>query len=351
MAQVLKIGNETMPLISESHGKPLTQTFLYPLRLEPIYQYRLWGGRRLADLLTAPLPPGPIGEAWILSDRTDHASQVADGPLKGWTIAQLMKQFPDQLLGKLAGRFQRFPLLLKFLDAREMLSVQVHPTVSNANLLPAGETAKTEAWVVLEAGQKSRIYAGLMPGTTAANLRQSLVSGTVANHLAYFAPKLGDAVFIQAGTVHSLGGDIVVFEIQQNSDVTFRLYDWNHVDAKTGQPRELQVEKAIACINFAQGEVGPSVPVLESTAPVERERLFDCEHFRLWRLRGKFPFVVGASDVVRVLVCIEGAGHIEHGCATYAVGKGDVFLLPAVIGACNFQPSNAVTLLEIALPE
>jgi mannose-6-phosphate isomerase len=232
-----------------------------------------------------------------------------------------------------------------------MLSVQVHPTVSNANLLPAGETAKTEAWVVLEAGQKSRIYAGLMPGTTAANLRQSLVSGTVANHLAYFAPKLGDAVFIQAGTVHSLGGDIVVFEIQQNSDVTFRLYDWNHVDAKTGQPRELQVEKAIACINFAQGEVGPSVPVLESTAPVERERLFDCEHFRLWRLRGKFPFVVGASDVVRVLVCIEGAGHIEHGCATYAVGKGDVFLLPAVIGACNFQPSNAVTLLEIALPE
>jgi mannose-6-phosphate isomerase len=351
MAQVLKIGNETMPLISESHGKPLTQTFLYPLRLEPIYQYRLWGGRRLADLLTAPLPPGPIGEAWILSDRTDHASQVADGPLKGWTIAQLMKQFPDQLLGKLAGRFQRFPLLLKFLDAREMLSVQVHPTVSNANLLPAGETAKTEAWVVLEAGQKSRIYAGLMPGTTAANLRQSLVSGTVANHLAYFAPKLGDAVFIQAGTVHSLGGDIVVFEIQQNSDVTFRLYDWNHVDAKTGQPRELQVEKAIACINFAQGEVGPSVPVLESTAPVERERLFDCEHFRLWRLRGKFPFVVGASDVVRVLVCIEGAGHIEHGCATYAVGKGDVFLLPSVIGACNFQPSNAVTLLEIALPE
>ena len=351
MAQVLKIGNETVPLMSESHGKSLTQTVLYPLRFEPIYQYRLWGGRRLADMLTAPLPTGPIGEAWILSDRKDHASQVADGPLKGQTIAQLMEQFPEQLLGKLAGRFQRFPLLLKFLDAREMLSVQVHPTVSNANLLPAGETAKTEAWVVLEAGQKSRIYAGLMPGTTAANLRQSLVSGTVPDHLAYFTPKPGDAVFVQAGTVHSLGGDIVVFEIQQNSDVTFRLYDWNHVDAKTGEPRELQVDKAIACINFAQGEVGPTVPVLESTTPVERERLFDCEHFRLWRLRGDFPFVVGASDVARVLVCIEGTGHIEHGGASYAVGKGDVFLLPAVIGACDFQPSNAVTLLEIALPD
>jgi mannose-6-phosphate isomerase len=227
----------------------------------------------------------------------------------------------------------------------------VHPTAANANLLPAGETAKTEAWVVLEAGQKSRIYAGLMPGTTAVNLRRSLVSGTVPDHLAYFAPKPGDAVFVQAGTVHSLGGGVVVFEIQQNSDVTFRLYDWNHVDAKTGAQRELQVDKAIACINFAQGEVGPAVPVLESTTPVQRERLFDCAHFRLWRLRGVSPFVVGASDVARVLVCIGGAGHIEHGGASYAVGKGDVFLLPAVTGACAFQPSGAVTLLEIALPD
>ena len=351
MAQVLKIGNETVPLMSESHGKSLPQTVLYPLRFEPIYQYRLWGGRRLADLLTAPLPSGPIGEAWILSDRTDHASLVADGPLKERTIAQLIEQFPEQLLGKLAGRFQRFPLLLKFLDAREMLSVQVHPTSANANLLPAGETAKTEAWVVLEAETKSRIYAGLMPGTTAANLRQSLVSGSVPDHLAYFTPKLGDAVFVQAGTVHSLGGDIVVFEVQQNSDVTFRLYDWNHVDAKTGEPRKLQVDKAIACIDFAQGEVGPVVPVLESTRPVERERLFDCEHFRLWRLRGELSFVVGASDAARVLVCIKGTGHIEHGGARYAVGKGDVFILPAVIGACAFQPSSAVTLLEIALPD
>jgi mannose-6-phosphate isomerase len=351
MAQALKIGKEIVPLMSESYGRPLTQTVLYPLHFEPIYQYRLWGGRRLADILTTPLPSGPIGEAWILSDRNDHASQVADGPLTGQTIAQLMEQFPEQLMGKLAGRFQRFPLLLKFLDAREMLSVQVHPTVSNADLLPEGETAKTEAWVVLEASQKSRIYAGLMPGTAADNLRRSLVNGTVPDHLAYFTPKPGDAVFVQAGTVHALGGGVVVFEIQQNSDVTFRLYDWNHVDAKTGEPRELQVDKAIACINFAQREVGPAVPVLESTTPVERERLFDCEHFRLWRLRGVSPFVVGASDAARVLVCIEGAGQIEHGGASYAVGQGDVFLLPAVIGACDFQPSRAVNLLEIALPD
>ena len=113
---------------------------LYPLRFEPIYQYRLWGGRRLADLLSAPLPgDGPIGEAWILSNRDDHPSLVAEGPLKGTTIAQLMKQSPEQMLGKLAGHFTRFPLLLKFLDVQKGISVQVHPSDAHAELIPAGD--------------------------------------------------------------------------------------------------------------------------------------------------------------------------------------------------------------------
>ncbi len=115
---------------------------LYPLRFEPIYQYRAWGGRRLADLLTAPLPNDePIGEAWILSDRDGHRSQVVNGTLKGWTISQLMEQSPEQLLGKLAQRFRRFPLLQKFLDAREMLSVQAHPADAHTDLLPPGGVA------------------------------------------------------------------------------------------------------------------------------------------------------------------------------------------------------------------
>ena len=324
---------------------------MYPLRFEPIYQYRLWGGRRLADLLTAPLPSGPVGEAWILSDRDDHASQVADGPLKGHTITQLLKQFPEQILGKLAHRFRRFPLLLKFLDVHEMLSVQVHPTKANKNLLPAGETAKTEAWVVLEAVPESRIYTGLKPGTTAVDLRRAIANGTVADHLACLTPKPGDAVFVPAGTVHSLGGDVVVFEIQQNSDVTFRLYDWGHVDAKTGQPRALQIDQAIACIDFAEGAVGRVSPVVEATTPVKSEQLFDCEHFRLCRIRGESPFPVGATGMARVLVCIEGAGQVEHKDATYALAKGDVFLLPAVIGACTLRPRSAVNLLEIAIPD
>jgi mannose-6-phosphate isomerase len=328
------------------------QARLYPMRFEPIYQYRLWGGRRLADLLAAPLPgDGPIGEAWVLSDRDDHASRVADGPLKGRTIGQLMEQSPEQLLGKLAGRFNRFPLLLKFLDVREMLSLQVHPADDRKDLLPAGETGKTEAWVVLEAGPKSRIYAGLKPGITAADLRRAVACGVVADNVASFIPKQGDSVFIPAGTVHSLGGDVVVFEIQENSDVTFRLDDWGHVDPKSGRPRALQVDQALSAIDVAQGAVAPVAPVVEETKPVERERLFDCDHFRLWRLRGQSPFAVGAAGAPRVLVCIEGTGRVEHGGETYAAAKGDVLLLPAAVGVCAFRPSGAVTLLEVALPE
>jgi mannose-6-phosphate isomerase len=322
----------------------MSQTLLYPLRFEPIYQYRIWGGRRLADLLSAPLPAdGPIGEAWVLSDRADHRSRVADGSLKGRSIAQLMEEFPEQVMGKLAGRFHRFPLLLKFLDAREMLSVQVHPADP--------KTGKTEAWVVLEAGPRSRIYAGLKQGATKDDLRRALTNGTVADHLACFNPKPGDAVFLPAGTVHSLGGGVVVFEVQQNSDVTFRLYDWNHVDPKTGQPRALQIDQALACIDFAKCAGGLVAPIVEASTPVSRERLFHCDHFWLSRVRGESSFTVGAAGVPRVLVCIDGAGRVEHDGATFEAAKGDAFLLPAVLGACTFQPRGPVNVLEIEMPE
>jgi mannose-6-phosphate isomerase len=329
----------------------MNQTPLYPLRFDPIYQYRLWGGRRLASLSSVPLPgDGPIGEAWLLSDRSDHQSLVANGPLKGQSIGQLMGQCREQLMGKLAPRFSRFPLLLKFLDAHEMLSVQVHPSDAHPELIPAGDTAKTEAWVVIEAGKGSHIYAGLRSGTTAGTLRKSLDDGTIEDDLVCIAPKPGDAVFIPAGTVHTLGEDVVVFEVQQDSDVTFRLYDWGHVDSKTKKPRPLQVDQAFACIEFGASGGGLVAARVETTKPVERERLFDCPAFLLWRLLGQEPFPVGATAEPRVLVCIEGSGQVTHEETPYAVGKGDVWLLPAEAGKCAFQPSGEVTLLEIAIP-
>ena len=327
-------------------------TSMYPLRFEPIYQYRLWGGRRLSGLLSAPLPgDGPVGEAWVLSDRNDHQSKVANGPLEGQTLGELMEQFREQLMGNLARRFPHFPLLLKFLDASEMLSVQVHPSDAHPELLPPGETGKTEAWVVIEAEKGSRIYAGLQPGTTAADLRHSLANGTIVDHLHGIVPRQGDAVYIPAGTVHTLGDGVVVFEVQQNSDVTFRLYDWGHVDMKTGQPRPLQVEQAFACIDFDGRPGGLVSPLVMTATPVERERLFDCEAFQLFRLIGQAPFTVGAAAEPRVLVCIDGSGQVEHAKIPYAVGKGDIWLLPAAAGVCGFRPNGEVTLLEIAIPE
>jgi mannose-6-phosphate isomerase len=324
---------------------------LYPLRFDPIFQYRLWGGRRLASLLSAPHPgDGPVGEAWVLSDRTDHQSLVANGPLKGQTLRQVMEQFREELMGEKFSRFRRFPLLLKYLDAHEMLSIQVHPSEAHPELISAGDTAKTEAWVVIEAEKGSHIYAGLRSGTSASNLRQSLYDGTIADDLVSIIPKPGDAVFIPAGTVHTLGNDVVVFEVQQNSDVTFRLYDWGHIDPKTRRPRPLQVDQALACIEFGARDSGLVAPRVETTTPVERERLFDCHAFLLWRLLGQDSFTVGAMAEPRVLIGIEGSGQIIHKGTPYAVGKGDVWLLPAEVGECAFEPSGEVTLLEIAIP-
>jgi mannose-6-phosphate isomerase len=326
-------------------------TALYPLQFEPIYQYRLWGGRRLGPLLCAPLPGDePIGEAWLLSDREDYASRVADGPLKGKTLGELALQAPDELLGEFSGCFKRFPLLLKLLDVKQRLSVQVHPSAANESLIPIGETGKTEAWVVLENGPGARIFAGLRAATSAVRMRQALAAGTVAEELAAFTPAPGDAVLIRAGTVHSLV-DVVVFEVQQNSDVTFRLYDWDHVDPRTLQRRALQVEQAMACVDFAQGAVTPLTPRVQETRPVIRERLIRCDQFAVTRISGRLPFIVGKADLPRVLVCLAGRVQLEYAGLSYAFGRGQVLLMPAVVGACSCRPQGAVSLLEISLPE
>lgn len=330
----------------------MNQIPLYPLRFEPIYQYRLWGGRHLTHWLSEPLPAGQlIGEAWLLSDRTDHQSLVADGPLKGVGIGELMKHSSDQLLGKLAGRFTHFPLLLKFLDVHEMLSVQVHPSDAHKELLPPGESGKTEGWVVLESSPQSRIYAGLKSGTTAENLKLALQEGKLEDYLEGFTPKPGDGVLITAGTVHALGGDVVVFEVQQNSDVTFRLYDWNHIDPKTGKLRDLQVDQALACIDFQKGAVKPVASLINDHTQVTRELAIQCEYFEVWRIQTTDPFKIGQPDMPHVVVCLEGKAQLEYIDFRSSIQKGDVILLPAIVGTCTCRPEGTFSLLEILIPE
>jgi mannose-6-phosphate isomerase len=324
---------------------------LYPLRFEAIYKNTMWGGRRLEELLGRPLPGSdPVGEAWILSDQGAHPSRVANGPLRGQTLRKLLEQLPERLLGSHAAAAHRFPLLLKFLDARDTLSVQVHPDDRHTHLLPAGQRGKTEAWVVLHADPESRIYAGLKPGLGPNDLRRALREQTLSNCLDSFIPQPGDCFFLPAGTVHALGGGVVLFEVQQNSDVTFRLYDWDRVDAKTGQPRQLHIEQALACTDFGSALNGPVKPVVEDTSPVLRERLVRCAHFLLWRVQGSQPFVSGAAASCRILIGVEGQAELEHRGETYPLKRGDVMLLPAEVGPCPCRPVGEVVLLEVAVP-
>ncbi|MDB5131811.1 MAG: yvyI [Mucilaginibacter sp.] len=304
----------------------------------------------MTNLLTKPLPPDDlIGEAWILSDRDDHPSKVTDGPLKGQTISQIFEHSPKALMGELAGRFKRFPLLLKFLDCQKVLSVQVHPADDKKIYIPAGESGKTEAWVVLQTGKQAVIYAGLKPGTTEEKLHDSLEKHKVAGDLARFKPEVGDCVLIKAGTVHTLG-DVVVFEVQENSDVTYRLYDWDRVDEKTGKPRDLQVEQALACIDFTKTEIQPEIPFIQIAERILCEKLIEDTHFTVWRYAAASSFMIGKKDTPRVLVCIEGTGDVEYNQGKYTLTKGDVMLLPAVVGACPLMPNGEIVLLEIALP-
>ncbi len=235
-----------------------------------------------------------------------------------------------------------------------MLSVQVHPSDDQTESLEADPIGfghgKTEAWVVLAAGEHSRIYAGLEPGAEPDDLR-ALSAATLPQHVASFTPKAGDAVFVPGGTVHSLGGDLVVFEVQQNSDVTFRLFDWERVDPATGKRRDLQVDEALACVDTSVGVVAAVVPVVESTEPVLRERLFCCAQFGVWRLSGRSPFPVGVVGEPRVLVSIDGDAEIDDDGDRYRLRRGEVLVVPAVVGVCVVRPIGDVTVLELSLPE
>jgi len=315
----------------------------YPLRFAPIYQYRLWGGRKLELLLTEKLPAGPVGEAWLLSDRDEHPSSVAEGPLKGKTLFQLLRQDEKGIMGKLSGRFDRFPLLLKFLDCNDVLSVQVHPSDEQKQYIPKGENGKTEGWVVLETQDDSLIYAGLTEGTTPQSLKESLDDHTLADHLHSFKPDKGDSVLIEAGTVHTLKG-VVVFEVQENSDITFRLSDWDRNDKKTGKPRPLQVEQALACLDYKQVNIGP-VKSTASQPPV----VLRSDYFTVWKHDEKKAFSVGRTNEPRVLVCVDGAGHIPAH-ENLLINKGNVFLLPSSLGECKVIPDGSIEILEVSIP-
>ncbi|MBN9118422.1 MAG: class I mannose-6-phosphate isomerase [Planctomycetes bacterium] len=325
---------------------------LYPLRFEPIFKTALWGGRRLPTYLNRPVEHNdPIGEAWILSDVDGSPSRVLDGPLAGLTLREVLAQDPERVVGAAKAPQGRFPLLLKFLDARQELSVQVHPNDTQAARLGPGKFGKTEAWVVLDADPAtSKLYAGFTEGVTANDFRAALAAKTTPKTLHSFAPRVGDCVFLEAGTVHAIGSNLLLFEVQQTSDITYRLYDWDRVDAKTKQPRPLHVDDGLACCDFRRGPCYPVGPAVAVSAGVRREGLIACPYFTLERLTARCPFRVGAANRCRAVVCVRGSGELESRGKRFAFGTGDVLLLPAEVGECIAVPAEEVTLLECGLP-
>ena len=232
---------------------------LYPLRFEPILRRLIWGGRRLGTVLHKPIGEGnDYAESWELSDYRDAVSVVNEGELSGTTLRDLVHHRGREVLGPgLSGRSQ-FPLLVKFIDAREVLSVQVHPDDEKGKRL-AGDNGKTETWVVVDAEPESLIYAGLRPGVTREQFQAAIEDGQVEPLLHRFPARPGDCIMIEAGTVHAIGAGVLLAEIQQMSDATFRVFDWGRVGAD-GRPRELHITEAMESTDFTRGPVNPLIP-------------------------------------------------------------------------------------------
>jgi mannose-6-phosphate isomerase len=271
---------------------------------------------------------------------------VAEGALAGTTLNELVRDHAPALLGIHAG-LDRFPLLFKLLDAQRVLSLQVHPDDRRAAQLSPPDLGKTEAWVVLHAEPGSVIYAGLKRGFDRAAFERELRRGTAELCLHKFEPRVGDCVFIPAGAVHALGAGLVIAEIQQSSDVTYRLFDWNRVGLD-GQPRPLHIEQGLEAIDFTLGPISPVQP--QSTDQSEVERLVTCDKFVLERWRISDRFSVPNDNRCRILVVVDGAISFAAHPADRAWVRGETGLVPACCAGSELRSPVPTELLSICLP-
>ncbi len=319
---------------------------IYPLTFEPILKERIWGGRNLETLYGKPLPPGRrVGESWEISDRPGDESVVARGPLRGRTLRWIMEQAPAALLGPRPPLPARFPLLIKILDSQQTLSLQVHPPPAVAARL--GGEAKTEMWFVTQATPGAELFAGLKKGVTRAEFERKLAAQTVAECIQRIAVKEGDAMFLPSGRVHSLGAGTVIFEIQENSDTTFRVFDWNRVDG-AGKPRELHLAQSLASIDFADFEPALLPRTVSAAAPgtvrpLVRNGAFEVS-LRQWAGGGQLAWPGGRMRIVGV---VEGALRVEGEGEAVDLRAGQFCLVPAQCEGTVAQAPGAVSFLEV----
>jgi mannose-6-phosphate isomerase len=308
-----------------------------PLAFEPIFMERMWGGRRLESAFHKKLPPHKrIGESWEIVDRPEAQSMVTTGPLRGRSLHELWTRHRQEVFGDVPGA-PRFPLLIKILDAQEKLSLQVHPPENVASRL--GGEPKSEFWYVAAADPDAELFLGFREPITRETFEEKVREGTVIDHVHRIAVQAGDAAFLPAGRVHAIGEGTLLIEIQQNSDTTYRAFDWNRSDSVTGTKRDLHIEQAIQCIDFE--DVQPKLIEYKGELLISHN-LFEVRKWHLDETREAVPFGQFA-----IICCLTG----NLSCADVNLAAGDVFLVPAQLPDRHLSPLDARTsLLRVTIP-
>ena len=320
----------------------------YPLRFQPLLKRTLWGGRRLGQRLGKPIgAESDYAESWEVVDHGDDQSIVSGGPLDGTSLGELSKRHAAWLLGPSSAGVDltSFPLLLKFLDCNRVLSVQVHPDDEYAKSMSPPDLGKTEAWYIVEADEDSLVYAGLKSGVDESALREAMMAGQTDEVLHSFHPQPGDCLFIPAGTVHALGAGLLVAEIQQSSDTTFRLFDWNRVD-RDGKSRPLHIEQSLQVSDYDSGPVTPRRSDSEASG---WQVLVECEKFVFRALENGTALVAG-DQRFHVLTVPRGKAAIVTENETIRLDTGESVLLPASHAEVDVSVGAEGTLLEAHIP-
>lgn len=303
-------------------------TELYPLQFDPILKERIWGGEKLKTILNKPIESKITGESWELSTVEGDVSTIANGDLKGKSLTAIIEEFPNEILGTAVySKFgKQFPLLFKYLDAREDLSIQVHPNDALAKERH-NSFGKTEMWYIMQADLDARIIVGFKENSNKEEYVKSLENRTLLNLLDDVKVKPGDVFFLETGTVHAIGAGLVVAEIQQTSDITYRLYDFDRKDAQ-GNTRELHIDLALDAINYDKVDTFKEYKkeINQSNAIV------DCPYFttNFVPLDGEITLNKNGESFT-VYMCIEGNFEIEYNNSTFNYKKGDTVLIPAAM--------------------
>jgi mannose-6-phosphate isomerase len=320
---------------------------LYPFIFRPIFKDRIWGGRELERLFAKKIPAGkPIGESWEISDRPGDASVIANGPLAGKDLRWLMENHAAEILGGAKPAADgRFPLLCKILDAREKLSLQVHPPASKAAEL--GGEPKTEMWFIADAAPDASLYVGLKRGVTRTEFEKKIADGGVADCFHRIPVRAGDTMFLPSGRVHAIGDGLVIFEIQQNSDTTYRVFDWNRTGLD-GKPRELHIAQSLASIDFNDFE--PKLVEAKFVAdgkiqkrPLVNDPLFNVE---AWKLNSGANGLL-KSKKLQIVAVTSGEIEIKSGSTSVNLSAGQFSLIPASLEQTEILAKSDAALLRV----